>query len=144
MKLIFTSLTATVVNTHTHTLTTLPALKLSYDWGPPTWELLGNQNQLLVLSPLSWFWLFVSCRVVFSGSSKWTPPLWPWHHCTMENLPHFLLFFAFIVPPMLWLVWGPWFISEHFITLLLGREGGGKLSDTQSCCVADFAGRNHL
>ncbi len=35
----------------------------------PAWELLGNQNQLLVLSPLSLFWLCVNCSVVFTGSS---------------------------------------------------------------------------
>lgn len=70
---------------------TVPSLR------PPAWELLGNQNQLLVLSPLSSFWLAVNCRVVFSESSLWTqrPPLWPWHHCAMENLPHFLLFLQF-------------------------------------------------
>ncbi len=63
----------------------------------PAWELLGNQNQLLVLSPLSLFWLCVNCSVVFTGSSLWTqrPPLWPWHHRAMENLPHFLLFLQF-------------------------------------------------
>lgn len=70
---------------------TIPSLR------PPAWELLGNQNQLLVLSPLSQFWSCVNCRVVFSESSLWTqrPPLRPWHHRAMENLPHFLLFSQF-------------------------------------------------
>ncbi|KAK5854168.1 hypothetical protein PBY51_015261 [Eleginops maclovinus] len=42
---------------------TIPSLR------PPAWELLGNQNQLLVLSPLRPFWLGVNCGVVFSKSS---------------------------------------------------------------------------
>lgn len=36
---------------------------------PPARGLLGNQNQLLVLSPLSPFWLGIKRRVVFSESS---------------------------------------------------------------------------
>lgn len=101
---------------------TVPSLR------PQAWELLGNQNQLLVLSPLSSFWLAVNCRVVFSESSLWTqrPPLWPWHHCAMENLPHFLLFLQFYC------------CSDQYGTLrrILGgfhdlprREGGGGLSE---------------
>lgn len=42
---------------------TIPSLR------PPAWALLGNQNQLLVLSPLSLFWRGINCRVVFSESS---------------------------------------------------------------------------
>lgn len=38
----------------------------------PAWELLGNQNQLLFLSPLSSFWLSVNCRVVFCVNSMTT------------------------------------------------------------------------
>lgn len=70
---------------------TIPSLR------PPARELLGNQNQLLVLSPLSPFWLCINSGVVFSESSLWTlrPTLWPWHHHAMENLSHFLLFLQF-------------------------------------------------
>lgn len=57
---------------------------------PPAWKLLGNQNQLLVLIPLSSFWLSVSCLVEFPWT-QWPPPL-SWHHCALENVPHFLLF----------------------------------------------------
>lgn len=38
----------------------------------PAWELLGNQNQLLFLSPLSSFWHSVNCRVVFCVNSMTT------------------------------------------------------------------------
>lgn len=72
---------------------------------PQLGELLGNQNQLLVLSPVEPILASPQLQSsIFSESSLWTqwpPPLWPWHHRAMENLPHFLLFLQIFIVPLM-------------------------------------------
>lgn len=107
---------------------TIPSLR------PPARELLGNQNQLLVLSPLSPFWLCINCGVVFSESSLWTrrPPPWLWHHHAMENVPHFLLFLQFYCSTDSWAGAGTFvpcisrFEQFRSISSPLARKEGGR------------------